>query len=208
MANEHDQAIQQRQRETQQQMGLGYGGDPNLFGLQDAGGAGGWNDQLSQLLQGWQGKASHIPEHLQKFAPFFFANLLKTPEAQRLMDVNKMTAYSYAPAAAQIQQGSSAALRAAQGNLAASGLDVTGAYPALQAQIQTQAAGQGGDILNRLLQENAYGSWGMVRDVAGMGFGYGPMGQQRSSFDWGPMAQAAGQVVGSYVGSGFNGGGK
>lgn len=187
----------------------GYGGNPNVQLLTEAFQPGmDWNSGMQRFLSGFRGDASSIPKFLQDFAPFYFGNLLQTPEAQRIQDPNQFLASTYEPAANQIEAGGEANMRQMRGSMANQGLDAGGMMPMLQAQMQAQSAGQRGDLKNRALTDQAYGSWGLTRDVAGMGFGYAPS-QQKQGFDWGPVAAAAGGVAGQFIGSsGFGGKGK
>lgn len=180
----------------------GYGGDPNVQLLTEAWQPGmDWQTGMNRLLAGFRGSAKHIPQHIQNFAPFYFANLLNTPEAQRLTDPEQFLQTTYNPAAQQIEAGTETNLRQLRGSLANSGLDAGGMSPLIEAQMQAQGAGQRGDLLNRARAEQANTAWGLTRDVAGMGFGYAPTSGGGGGMDWGPLAAAAGGVAGSFIGN-------
>ncbi len=179
-----------------------FGDDPNveLINLMGQGG-GDWSDIMNRMLQGWSGRGKHIPKHFQKFAPFIMANLLKTDQARDLMDTTRLTDLAYAPAAAEIQQGAQTAMRDARGAMAQAGLTTSGALPSMTSQIQMQAAGQRGSILNRMLTGQLQQRWAMTRDVGGMAFGFpgGSAGSGSQGTDWSAAAGAAGNALGSYA---------
>lgn len=186
----------------------GYGGNPNVQLMTEAWQPGmDWNTGMERFLSGWRGKYGDIPQFMQDFAPFYFGNLLKTKEAQRITDPSQFLAATYQPAATQIEAGGEANMRQARGAIANQGLDAGGMMPMLQSQMQAQSAGQRGDILNRARADQAMSAWGLTRDVAGMGFGYAPQ-QTKAGFDWGPLAGAAGNVAGAFIGSSGFGKGK
>jgi hypothetical protein len=181
--------------------------DQTKYGSLTGGGyqnTGDWGDFIQNCMADMERSgldAGEIGRHTQMLAPAFFSNLLKTGAARDLMDTDRMMATRFQPAAAKIGAGTEASLRNVQNSLAMSGLSASGAMPMLQGQLQSQQAGQMGDMLNRMLTEQAYTKWGMTRDVAGMGFGYAPMGQvPGQGTDWAALAGAGGQVIGSWLG--------
>lgn len=177
----------------------------NLSRMQNVEEGGDWADMVRKFSEGWEGDPGYIPEHMQKFAPMLFANLLKTGAAKDLMDPSIIKRDVYGPGAATIASGAEQGLRGARGSLALSGLSASGAYPMLEAQMRMQAGGMQGNLYSNLMMQQRQNSWNMTRDVAGMGQGMQPaggggQGPGSSGSDWvGPAASALGSFAGWYM---------
>lgn len=204
-----------------------YGAARDSLGEQDEGPGG----LLSNLLGNFQGRPQDMEIALQRARPFIAGSLGNTKgfkdiqNYQQQVDELPQQAEMMQAFGTQAGQQAQAAGRAgarSRGMLANSGLGNSSAMAALAGQQAQGLAGNQSDLFTKMyqaslaqrmqnaqLQQNWAGrAYDTQRDIANMAMGAFP--NERTPAEktnlWGPIAQTAGQAIGSYLAGGYGGG--